>query len=279
MNCEKPLSDFYKLYIEGELSKKDLEGRIYGHLLNNFDKYRFFKGNREKWDEFLSWLYPRISRAIDIYKDLGSSLDAYIGALIKGASKEYRHREATHYLTEYVCWKARAEEMVLHEHEAKYPEKRNDISFSLSIKPRQVLFLLLKSYFFATDDMVEQVAGITNMETKEIRKMIEELRSKRSGQDAEILELREHLQCQYYRCLAYQKRMKNAFHGTEYYEKLEGRFERAWKRFYSMKKRLDGMRKGASNRMIAEVMGIPKGTVDSGLSSLKNYLHNTGVSE
>ena len=279
MICERPLSDLYKQYIAGKLSRKDLEGRIYEHLLNNFDKYRFFRGKREKWGEFLSWLYPRISRAVELYKDLGSSMDAYIGALVKGASREYMHREATHYLTEYVCWKARAEEMMAHEHEASYPEYSNENSAPLCLKPRQVLFLLLKSYFFATDEMVERVANMTDMKTGELRNMIEELRKKRSEQEMEILDLRERLQCQYYRCLAYQKRMKSAFQGTEYYAKLEDRFERARSRFYRMKKRLDGMRKGASNRMIAEVTGVPKGTVDTSLFSLKKYLQSKGVSE
>ena len=272
MNHEKPLSDLYKLYKTGDLSRKDLEGRIFQHLLDSFEKYRLFRGSREKWNDFLSWLYPRISRAIELYRDLGSSLDAYITALVHGASKEYRSREANHYLIEYACWRARAEEMKAHENEPVYQEGRNNITIPFYMKPRQVLFLLLKSYFFVTDELVEQVAGIVGMETEEIRRMIDELRKRRSEQEEEILNLRDRLQCQYYRCLAYQKQMKSAFPGTEYYEKLEERFERARKRFYGMKKRLGGMRKGASNRLIAEVLGIPKGTVDSGLYAIKNQL-------
>jgi len=65
--------------------------------------------------------------------------------------------------------------------------------------------------------------------------------------------------------------------GTDYYEKLKCRFERAKKRFYSMRKRLGGMRVAASNRMIAEVMGIPRGTVDSGLFAIRNRLALYGL--
>ena len=53
---------------------------------------------------------------------------------------------------------------------------------------------------------------------------------------------------------------------------LKNRFERARKRYYSMKKRLGGIRAGATNKMIAEIMGIPKGTVDSGIYFLKTRL-------
>jgi hypothetical protein len=53
---------------------------------------------------------------------------------------------------------------------------------------------------------------------------------------------------------------------------MKDRFERARKRFYKMKKRLGGMRMSASNRMIADVLGIPRGTVDSSLSVIKNRM-------
>jgi len=279
LNYERPLTVLYSQYIAGQLCKKDLEGRVYQRLLEHPDKYRYFRGDRERWDDFLSWLYPRISRAIDHYLDCGSTLDAYINTLVHRASREYIHRETNHYLTEYVCWQARAEEIMVRENEAAYQEKKYDKPVPLNLKPKQVLYLLLKSYFFAGDELVERVAKKIGMQTEEVRKMIDELHRMRSGREDYIFDLRERLQNQYYRCLAYQKRMKCAFQGTENYDIMKGRFERAWKRFYSMKKRLEGMRKGASNRMVAEVIGVPKGSVDSGLSEIKNYLAEARVKE
>ena len=120
MYCDTPLSDLHRLYLMMELPKKSLEGMIFQHLLNNFERFRAFKGDWDRWNEFLSWLYPRLSRAIDLYRDTGSSFDAYIGSLVRKAAKEYRCRECEHYLTEYVCWRARAEEMVLFENEPEY---------------------------------------------------------------------------------------------------------------------------------------------------------------
>ena len=279
MNREKPLSDLYHQYITGELPRKDLEGGIYQHLMEHYDKYHIFRGNQDRWDEFLSWLYPRISSAIDRYQEQGSTLDAYINGLVNGASKEYLRLETNHYLTEYACWQARAEEMMLYENEASYNETADHRPIPLNFKPRQVLFLLLKSYFFANDELVERVAKTNGMKPEELRNIIEELRKKRSNQETEILDLKDRLQCQYYRCLAYQKRMKNAIQGTDSYDIMKDRFERARIRFYSMKKRLEGMRKGASNRMIAEVLKVPKGTIDSGLFAIKNYLLTAGVTE
>jgi predicted transcriptional regulator with HTH domain len=270
MENSTPFSDLHQKYIAGTLPKKNLEGMIFQHLLENFERFRLFKGNRERWNDFLSWLYPRLARAIDIYRNIGSSFDAYITGLVNSAAREYRCREADHSTTEYVCWRARAEEMMLTESEPEYFEGREEVSIPDDINRRQILFLLLKSYFFVSDEFVTRVSRTIGMNAKNVQNMIDELRKRRSEKEAEILDLRERLHCQHYRCLAYQKRMINAQPGTNFHEKMKDRLERARKRYTAMKKRLGGMRVSASNKMIADVLGIPHGTVDSSLFAVKN---------
>ena len=266
----KPLSDLYQLYAMGELPKKDLEGLIFQHLLDSFERFRLNNWDLDLWNDFLVWLYPRFSRAIDLYRELGSSFDSYMAGLVNSAVREYRCREADHSVTEYVCWQARSEEMLIRESEPEYLEDRKPFSLPNDISPRQVLFLLLKSYFFVSDGFVEKVAKAISMDVDSVRAMINELKKRRSAKEAEIQDLKERLHCQHYRCLAYQKRMSITQPGTEYHEKMKRRLERAKKRFYAMKKRLGGMRMSASNRMIADVLGIPRGTVDSSLFAIKN---------
>lgn len=272
MKSQKPLSDLYDHYMTGSLSRKDFEGRIFQHLMDNFVRYRFFDKDKNRWEEFISWLYPRIARAIELYRDLGSSFDAYITSLVHSASKEYRIREADHRITEYVCWQARTEEMCVHEAEVEYMETQNDISIPDGVKPRQLLVLLLKSYYFVSDKLVEKAAQAIGMQTESVMRMIGELKKRRGEKEAEISALRERLYCQHYRCLTFQTRMDTAQPGTDRHNKMRDRYERAKKRFASMKKRLGKMRLDASNRLIADVMGIPKGTVDSNLFAVKNHL-------
>ena len=272
MKNEKHLSDLYDMYINRGLSRKNLEGRIFRYLLENSERFHLFNGNRDTWSDFLSSLYPRLVRAVDLYRDMGSSFDAYIVSLVHGAAREYRCRESDRGMTEYACWQARAEEMAVAESEPEYNESLKCVSIPDDINPRQILFLLLKSYFFVSDEFVKRVAQTINMDAEVVQKIIDELREQRSDKEAEIMDLRERLHCQHYRCIAYQKRMNTAQQGTAYHEKMKDRFERARKRFYKMKKRLGGMRTSASNRMIAEVLGIPRGTVDSSLSAIKNRM-------
>jgi len=272
MKNEKYLSDLYEMYLNSNLSRKNFEGMIFKHLLENFERFRLFKGNHDTWSDFLTSLYPRIVRAIDLYRDLGSSFDAYIVSLVHCAAREYNCRESDHSMTEYACWQARAKEMVLSESEPEYTESRKHVSIPDDINPRQILFLLLKSYFFVSEEFVKRVAKAIHMDADLVQSIIDELRRLRSDKDAEIMDLRERLHCQYYRCITYQKKMNNTQQGTEYHERMKDRYERARKRFYKMKKRLGGMRMSASNRMIAEVLGIPRGTIDSSLSAIKNRL-------
>ncbi|MCL2093665.1 MAG: hypothetical protein FWH12_05650 [Treponema sp.] len=266
---DKPLSKLHHQYQQGELDRKDLEGRIFSFLLNNYEKYRHIRASHDWWGEFLSWLYPRISRSIDLYQDRGSSFDAYIMGLIQGAAREYRSREADHYITETMWWLAKSEEMKTHEGEPDYADPSQDDSLPEDLNQRQVLILLLKSYHFITDEFMRMAAKRLGMEGEEIMLMLNELRTRRSAQEERIRKLREQIHCQHYRCLAYQKRMHYAQPGTDYHMRMQLRYLRARKRFFSMKKRLEGMSVTASNKLVADVMGIPRGTVDSGLHALR----------
>jgi len=272
MENDTPLSNLYRLYKTGNLQKKKFEGMIFQHLLESHEQFHLFTGNHDRWYDFLSWLYPRLSRAVDLYRDLGSSFDAYITSLVNSSGKEYRCRETDHFLIEHTWWRIRAQENMLLEAEPEYLDDKNTASIPGDINPRQVLFLLLKSYFYVSDEYVRKVTKIIGINADTVLEIIDELRKRRSKKEAEFLDLRERIHCQHYRCLTYQKRMINSQQGTNYYEKMKNRFERAKKRYASMQKRLKGMRTSASNRMIAEILGIPRGTVDSSLFAIKNRL-------
>ena len=269
MKYPNHLSELYHNYANGSLSKKDIEGKLFQHLLNNCKGYYYFDGSVNHWEDFVSWVQPRLTRAIELYRNTGASFDAYIAALVRCTTKEYRMREANHRATEYVCWQARMEEMSVHEAEVEYMKEHRSISIPDGIKPRHLLLLLLKSYYFVSQELVRRVSRTIGMKPEIVLNMIDELKKLRSEKEASILSLRERLYCQHYRCLVYEKRMNSAQAGTDYHAKLKERFERAKQRFNSMKRRLQKMRHDPSNQMVAEVSGIPKGTVDSSLFTVK----------
>jgi RNA polymerase sigma factor (sigma-70 family) len=263
------LSHWHRQYAEGSIDKKKFEAQVFQCLLENAETFRIFR-DEEQWVDYLCWFYPRLSRSIDMYENKGSSFEAYLSAIIRWSAREYRRREKEHRITEYVCWKARAEEMAVHSPAPEYPEQEKTVSAAAHrLNPRQLLMLLLKSYCFVSDDFLKRFAGVIGMDMKALKALIEELRKLRVGREEEIRKCREALHLQYYRCLAFQRRLTMSVPGTAYHEKMKKYCERAGRRMANMKERLQGIRLDATNRQVGEVLGIPRGTVASALYTLK----------
>jgi hypothetical protein len=264
------LSVLQQQYHFGRLNRKEFEGLIFQYLMNNFDYYHIFERDQERWIDFLSWLYPRLSRAVDGYREKGASFDAYINTIVQWGSKEYRMKEADHSATEYACWKARAEEMALCDPEPDYGDSAIKIlSPPEEFSDRQILILFLKSYYFISDDFLNRVAKFLHMDKDKLKKLVEELRILRDKREKAITDLKESVHSQYYRCLTFQKKLLSTSPESPYYEKLQNRFERAHTRLLLMQKRLARVKLDATNRQIAKVLNLPKGTIDSALHTIR----------
>jgi hypothetical protein len=275
MQDSSTIDELFERYTRRELSKKEFEGRIFQFVLQNYQRFHLFDWNEDKCAEYLCWLYPRLSRAIDNYKNTGASFDAYISAMIYWSAREYRTRETDHRITEYACWKAKAEEIAVSSPEPEYPERRAPLPPVPN--PRQVLVLLLKTYFYLSEDFLSRAAPALGIDKEKLRCMVEELRSLRLRRDEEIQGLRERIHSQYYRCIAFEKRMESVSEDSAYYIKMREKLNRARIRLGTMKVRLAKIRMEATNRQIAKVLGVPKGTVDSNLHALKRkFAEGTG---
>jgi hypothetical protein len=257
-------------YLQGRLRKKELEGLIFQYCLDNGRRFCPSYRNRDEYADYLCWLYPRISRSIDHYRETGASFDAYIRALVRWSAREYRSREADHRVTEHAYWDARTADMMVCSDEPVYAERAEPLpAFKPVSNPRQMLVLLLKSYYFISDDFLARAAPAIGVDQERLRRLIDELRTRRLGRDEAIRSLREHIHSQFYRCIAMTARAAAAPVGSAFEEKMRQRLARAEDRLAAMRNRLKSISFGASNRQVAEVLGVPKGTVDSNLHALK----------
>ncbi|MDR1900052.1 MAG: hypothetical protein LBQ55_08600 [Treponema sp.] len=271
------LNDLFKQYACGNLEKRRFEELIFKSAAKDYHRYHFSNWDKEEYIDYLCWLYPRISHSIDNYHDTGASFDAYIGALIRWSVKEYRSREADHRITEYSAWTAHAAEnpprhatddLWAHDAEPEYDVQAAAPLINVS-NPRQILILLLKSYYFVSDDFIRRTAPIIGMEEAVIRAMLDRLRKQRAEREAAIQGLQERVHCQFFRCITFESRMHAVPADLVHHAKMKARLERARRRLASMKKRLAGMRLDATNRQIAELLGVSKGSVDSSLHALR----------
>jgi hypothetical protein len=260
------------LYKQGTLKKKDLEGLVFRLVLENPRRFYLANWEKDRRADYLCWVYPRLSASIDTYRDTGASFESYLASLLFWSAREYRVRETEHRLTERSCWEEKSREAAVCEEGSGYAEvaeRPPGYKTGKKISRKEILILLLKSYSFVSEELLERAASAAGTDAGKVRGMIGALKKMREGHDERIRELKIRIHSQYYRRVSFEKRMLSAAEGSAYYAEMGEKAERAGERLANMKERLSRLRQGASNRQVGEILGIPKGTVDSALYSVK----------
>ncbi|MDR2480489.1 MAG: hypothetical protein LBD48_14420 [Treponema sp.] len=276
MNPFASLDDLYLRYTAGLLSKKELEGLVFRAIQEDMRQFGLYHWKRDDRDDYLSWLYPRISNAIDTYRDQGFSFDHYVAGLVRMAAKEFRSRQADNYVAEYAAWTARYSWECVQEPEPGYSEEASPAKKAVEKpkNPRQILFLILKCYHCVSDDFIGRAASLLEIRPEILKKMIDRIRALRQRRDMVIGTMRERVYAQFYRCIVYEKRLAAIPEDISASLRMKTRLEKARQRLAAMRKRLAGMRSAPSNAQIAKILGVSKGTVDAGLYALKNRWNN-----
>jgi DNA-directed RNA polymerase specialized sigma24 family protein len=254
-------------YLHGRINRKEMEGKLFMYIRNHPRRFSISMLKSDTRDDFISWLYPRLSRALDHYVDKGSCFDAYITTMVRLSVKEYSLRKKDHRIIEKTWWDAKAQEMAVMEEESEYLEM-NPATKKVS-NPRQVLMLLLKSYYYLSDDLLERIAPALGLGKEELFHMVDRLRIIRVRREESINSLKERIHCQFYRCLSFEKRMQAASYHSAHWFKMKRCLETAQKRLGSMRKRFNAMRIEASNEQVAGILGVKKGTIDSNLFEIR----------
>jgi hypothetical protein len=268
MRDNLPLSKLMTRYSLGLVSRKELEGRVFEFVMDNHKEFRPYKWTEEDYRDFVCSFYPRLSRAIDNYRETGSSFDAYISSMVRWGIRETRTRKMDRHIAEYACWEAKArDEAAVQETEEVYNEP--EPAFGEVINPRQVLVLLLKSYRYMSQDFLERISPALNMDIEKIKDLIDGLRGLRLKREQDIRALQERIYTQFYRCIVFEKKLKSAVRDSARHETLRIRLIRGRKRLQSMRERLAKMKTAASNKQVAQILETAKGTVDSHMFNFK----------
>jgi hypothetical protein len=272
------LNELYSSYISAKMNKRQFEENLYTNMISNYS-YFSYGWKKDDFVDYMCWLYPRITKAIDHYRDTGSSFEAYMRAMLHLSVKEFRSRRKEYRMMDYAAWldlTADSEEVqhtgkyqqpeMVHSPEMKYGDIKMDVRID---NPRQILILILKSYYFLSEDFLERAAPLVGMEKEKLRKMVDFLRKRRLKREDEIQRLREHISSQFYRCLALKRRLFSAPEDQSVCNRIKERLARSQIRLKAMRERLSKIRMEATNLQIAEAIGVPKGTIDSNLHALR----------
>ena len=270
------LNELFSEYYTGKLKRWKFEGLIYNYFVFNQDKTCINHWGRDEYEDFISWFYPRLKLAIDSYRETGSSFEAYMNKYLLISAKEYHVRTTTNSVIEYSAWSARVPEMYACEEPPVYIHNKTEEVISQLIidkkgrrNTRRILALILKCYYYVSDNFVERIAPVIGVSYDELIHMLSRIRKIRQKKDDDIYLLKERIYCQFYRCIVYEKRLSFTVENTAAYNKLKFRRDRARQRLDKMRRRMTSIRIEATNKQVAEVIGITKGTVDSSLHRLK----------
>jgi len=273
---EQSINDFFSGYLSGELSRNEFEGLIYSYLVCNQDKTCLSHWKRDEYEDYLSWFYPRLHKAIDSYQDVGSSFEAFTARFLLISSKEYRGRMTSNSITEYSAWSAQVPDMYTHEEPPAYIHTSvehiiNNMTIDRNGRKntRRLLALFLKCYYYISDDFAERVAPSLGLDKKELLEMLKKMREIRQDKDDEIYLKKERINTQFIRCLVYERKLSLLKENAPACNKLKRKRDKARERLEKMRKRMKSTRIEATNKQVAEVIGITKGTVDASLHRLK----------
>jgi DNA-directed RNA polymerase specialized sigma24 family protein len=261
------LNGLFADFSAGLLEKKKLEGEIFRAIKE--DVRHLANWNREDNDEYLSWLYPRISQAIRTYRETGSSFETYIGALVRMTAKEFRSRKARTYLAESAAWMSVFPDMYTSEEPPEYGVHNEEETGPKPINPRQLLILILKCCYYVSDDFLQRAAPRLGIQGEELDRMVNFLRKLREKREQCNAILQEKINYQFYRCIYYEKTLQSLPENSIAAQRLSGKLERGRGRLANMRERLVKKLPDPSNYQIAKLLGISKGTVDSVLYRLR----------
>ncbi|MCL1992147.1 MAG: hypothetical protein FWG66_04285 [Spirochaetes bacterium] len=259
----------YSLYANGSIGRRELEEAVFRHILANARKFYPKNSGEDERADFVSWLYPKIRRAIDIYRNVGSSFEAYIHSVVRLSVKEYRWRRTEMDILKYATWVIKAYQQYLRQAEPEYSRLENAAPARKVKNPRQLLILALKCYCYVSEGFLEKIAARLGVPAEVLREMFGRLREARRKRDERMRRLRESVQGQNCRCLVYKKRISLLKYDTNTRMRMEVRLEKALGRRDAMQARLEGISPFASNGQVVCVLGLSKGSADASLFQLK----------
>lgn len=274
-NKSGSLNDLYANYKKGLLKKDDFEASVLNTVRSDIHRFGMSGWSKYDYDDYISSIYDHISRAIGVYQEVGSSFETYISAIVRLTAKEYRSRQIRNYVEETAAWITQLPDLYACESEEVYNEQINEYLGEETKKPvqlhnpRQLLILILKCCTHVTRDFLEKISPSVGIAPEALCAMVDQLKEQRQKYELDILKLRERINRQFYRCILFEKNLKELSRDSIATQRTKRRLEQERGRLVNTRNRLARKRLDPSNTQIAQILGLSKGTVDTVLYKLK----------
>ncbi len=269
---------YYRDTEEGRALKEALINELCLHV------YRFPGRRRslgeEEWSDFLLSFYAKLHDIILNFHYQGPSFWGYLNKVLEWQLRSYYREEVKRKQCEWICeresiidyeWNPAENDYCLYPKILYLLTMKDLTGYRVDAMRQRLLILLLKNAAFVREDEFLSLLPLLNVCEKETRRkreiLLEGMERKFQRKNSLVMRRREN----YYRYTLSEKRkadcadpVKLAWH--------EDRSRLYRKRLECLDEQIAAIPLVPSNEEIAGVLKIPKGSVDSGLYYLRNYL-------
>jgi hypothetical protein len=271
------IDELWSGFSSQKTTKEDCSAHLCVLLCQNAHQFKLFRMSIDEREDFSSWMYTRMIKIVEHFKDEGIPFSAYLQRRLYWSSTEYVLRHKDHEKTEHCVWQHHYEEAqniepdeeVIHDDIAVYITNN---------QKRQVLILSLKCSFLIPDHQIPRIAQSLAMEPSELQEMIYQLRYRLSEKEIRYKDLQMNIESQFLRAKRFEQERLNCQAGSIQEQQLYKKEMKHKKRLENMRKRLAKMRRKIPNKDIAQILHISKSSVDSAVSSLSRKAKRLEVS-
>jgi len=250
----------------------------------------FFPRRKMGWDddacgEFYLFFHPRLVRLLDRFRDQGKPFESYLCAVLawqlRNFARERKRGERSWNVAlriEPREWDVEAREASLEETEHRVPADVLSASGSeiarlirTSSDRRNLLFLILKCSRRLEEGKAASLAELAGVSKQRLAGLMSELSQLREAR----VERLETFRCRRNGAFSQVRLLETELQGEldeRKRQELACRLVKARRRMKSAMARMARVGLAPTNKEISRILGIPKGTVDSGLYWLKKKL-------
>ena len=237
-----------------------------------------FPRRKMGWDEdacgeFYVFIHPRLIRLLDRFRDQGKPFESYLCAVLTWQLRNFARERKKSERAWNVSLRLQTDEEVTEQPCTQWPGASDAIARLIrsDADRRNFLFLVLKCSCTIDIEDAASLAGIARIDEKRLLDLVSVLREMRNRRQARLETFRCRRNKAFSQVRLLEVEMKAEVDPVRN-ETLHKSLSKARRRMGLAMKRMARVGLAPTNREIASVLGVPKGTVDSGLYWLKKKL-------
>jgi hypothetical protein len=230
--------------------------------------------------EFFLFFYPRLLRTLARFREQGKPFEWYLNSVLCWQYRVYRRSRQR----QEVCWRAgsRRDFWELPDSPGVAAEEGSD-AYARVFRPdrrgrvpkaadrKRLLFLSLKNVWFLDESVLPRLSQATGVETARLAAMARRLREQLCQRQVRLHRLYERRNRLFAKLILLQQELEQEIE-PRYTLELSVRLARLQRSLRLVRRRIGSVSLRPTNREIAEVLRVPKGTVDTSLYWLRNRL-------